>query len=241
MHVVGSGGELGGTGRGVRAVGGAAPRFALAEPEASRVGARLAAFGWRPVTQATDVSSFGAAAVARAEVLVVVCSERQLLSPAFQADVDRFAPRLPRVAIIAGAGPEAAAYAARLGWHGFISTDRATSAIARVIAAASRGQLSFPASATSALVRVLARVAPVGGFPAAALTPRQRQIVTLIAQGATDADIATVLRISRSTAHKHVQNARHRLGAKTRSQLVAASSELASSDGEQLVPAWRAS
>ena len=222
-------------------LGAAAPRFALTEPEASRVGTRLAALGWRPVTRATDLAAFDVGALGRAQVLVVACSEWQLLSPAFQADLERFAPRMPRVVVIAGAGPEAAAYAARLGWHGFISADRATSAIARVIVAASQGQLSFPASATSALVRALSRVAPVGGFPAAALTPRQRQIVTLIAQGATDADIATTLRISRSTAHKHVQNARHRLGAKTRSQLVAASREIAPSDAEQTLTTWRAS
>ena len=228
------GSELGGSDRNRRALGTVVPRFALAEPESSTVGARLAASGWPPETRATDLAAFEFQALARAEVLVVVCSERQLLTPAFQANLERFAPRLPRVAIVAGADPEAAAYAARLGWHGFISADRATSAIARVIVAASRGQLSFPATATSALVRALSRVAPVGGFPAAALTPRQRQIVTLIAQGATDADIATVLRISRSTAHKHVQNARRRLGAKTRSHLVATSRDLTAAEADRL-------
>jgi len=53
------------------------------------------------------------------------------------------------------------------------------------------------------------------------LTPRQQQIVDLIAQGATDREIAARLRISESTAHKHVQNALRRSKTKTRSQLVA--------------------
>jgi DNA-binding CsgD family transcriptional regulator len=65
--------------------------------------------------------------------------------------------------------------------------------------------------------------------------------VTLIAQGATDAEIATLLNISRSTAHKHVQNARRRLRAKTRGQLVAASRDQAEAASERLstLPALR--
>jgi non-specific serine/threonine protein kinase len=61
----------------------------------------------------------------------------------------------------------------------------------------------------------------LGVYSDGALTPRQEQIVELIAQGATDREIAGVLQISQSTAHKHVQNALRRLNAKTRSQLVA--------------------
>jgi non-specific serine/threonine protein kinase len=65
------------------------------------------------------------------------------------------------------------------------------------------------------------RAAMPGGAGVATLTPRQQEIVDLIAQGATDREIASRLRISQSTAHKHVQNALRRLGARTRSQLVA--------------------
>ncbi|MGH2500011.1 MAG: response regulator transcription factor, partial [Candidatus Limnocylindria bacterium] len=72
-------------------------------------------------------------------------------------------------------------------------------------------------------VRSLARFAPAGAADASAakLTPRQRQIVNLIAMGATDREIADLLHISRSTAHKHVQNALRRTHTKTRSQLAA--------------------
>jgi DNA-binding NarL/FixJ family response regulator len=117
-------------------------------------------------------------------------------------------------------------YAARLGWRGFVAAANATTVIARTIAAAGRGELAFPPSATTELARALANLAPVTAAGAAELTPRQRQIVTLIAQGATDSEIATTLRISESTARKHVQNARRRMRAKTRSQLVAASRDV---------------
>lgn len=202
-------------------------RFVLVEPATSRVGAKLAGLGWHPSATALDLSALDAHSLSATDVLVVVCAERTLLTPALQAEAQRVGRRIPRVAVIADAGPEAAAYAARLGWHGFVAAEASASTIARAIIAVSRGDLSFPASATRALVRALARVAPLDDYSAAALTPRQRQIVTLIAQGATDAEIAALLQISRSTAHKHVQNARRRLHAKTRSQLVAATRGLA--------------
>jgi DNA-binding NarL/FixJ family response regulator len=209
-------------------MGRSAPRFALAEPAGSRVGAKLAGLGWHPSAAATDLAGLDARALGATDVLVVVCAERTLLTPAFQTEARRVARRLPRIAVIARARPEAAAYAARLGWHGFLGADASPASIARAMVAVARGELSFPVSATRALVRALARVAPLDDFAAAALTPRQRQIVTLIAQGATDAEIALLLNISQSTAHKHVQNARRRLHAKTRSQLVAACRNLAS-------------
>ena len=199
-----------------------APRFLLIEDSVSSVGARLAQLGWNPETRAESIGAIDAAAVSRADVMVVVCTERSLLTPTFQADAVRVARGTPRVAVIGEAGPDAAAYAARLGWHGFVSRDSPDAVLIATIAAAALGELSFPASTTSSLVRALARIAPVTNVATSVLTPRQRQIVTLISQGATDVEISSVLGISRSTAHKHVQNARRRMRAKTRSQLVAA-------------------
>ena len=210
-----------------RSQGRDALRFVLAEPADSRVGARLAGFGCQPVLSAPELSGLDARALIGADVLVVVCAERTLLTPAFQAETERIARRTPRIAVVADAGPDTAAYAARLGWQGFVPADASGSALARAMLLVSRGELAFPVSAIRALVRALAQAAPLDDCSAEALTPRQRQIVTLIAQGATDAEIAVLLQISRSTAHKHVQNARRRLNAKTRSQLVAASRDMA--------------
>jgi DNA-binding NarL/FixJ family response regulator len=199
-----------------------APRFLLIEDAESRIGSRLKGLGWIPEIRTETIGAIDVTAISHADVMVVVCTERSLLTPAFQADAVRVARGMPRVAVIRKAGPEAAAYAARLGWHGFASTDSTDAVLLGTITAAALGELSFPASTTSSLVRALARMAPVTNIDASVLTPRQRQIVTLISQGATDVEISSVLGISRSTAHKHVQNARRRMRAKTRSQLVAA-------------------
>jgi DNA-binding NarL/FixJ family response regulator len=221
---------------------GAAPRFALVEPAGARIAMRLAGFGLCAVASATDLGRLTTQGAA-AEVIVVVCTERLLLSPGFQRDAEQAARSTPRVAVVMNPGPEAAAYAARLGWQGFVPAGSPTPTIVRTMAAAARGELAFPQNATTALVRALARVAPVNALrTVASLTPRQHQIVALIAEGATDAEIATQLRISTSTAHKHVQNARRRLQAKTRGQLVAATRDLEpGSHRLAAVPAWRPS
>lgn len=55
----------------------------------------------------------------------------------------------------------------------------------------------------------------------AGLSDRERQAVALVAEGCSDAEIAVVMGISKATAHFHVENARKRLGARTRAQTVA--------------------
>lgn len=54
-----------------------------------------------------------------------------------------------------------------------------------------------------------------------ALTQRERQVVSLIAQGRESPEIAEQLSISPATVRAHVRNAMEKLGARTRAQLVA--------------------
>jgi PAS domain S-box-containing protein len=57
--------------------------------------------------------------------------------------------------------------------------------------------------------------------PQPALTPRQRDVLTLVAHGLTTAEMARHLGMSAETAKKHCQNAMEKLGAGTRAQAVA--------------------
>jgi DNA-binding CsgD family transcriptional regulator len=52
-------------------------------------------------------------------------------------------------------------------------------------------------------------------------TPRERQILALLAGGATDVQIASRLELSPATVQTHVRNAKAKLGARTRTQAVA--------------------
>jgi len=57
--------------------------------------------------------------------------------------------------------------------------------------------------------------------PPQALTPRQREIVQLVALGASGPEIADELHISHETVRTHVRNAMDKLGARSRAHLVA--------------------
>jgi DNA-binding NarL/FixJ family response regulator len=67
-----------------------------------------------------------------------------------------------------------------------------------------------------------ARAAPTPAVPCdELLTRRQLEVVQLVSQGLTDAQIATCLVLSRHTVHRHLQNAYARLGCTSRAAAVA--------------------
>ncbi|MEO6197520.1 MAG: helix-turn-helix transcriptional regulator [Dehalococcoidia bacterium] len=57
------------------------------------------------------------------------------------------------------------------------------------------------------------------------LTPRQMEVLRLMAEGLTNAQIAPRLGLSPNTARIHVENVRQRLGARTRAGAVARARE----------------
>jgi DNA-binding NarL/FixJ family response regulator len=112
------------------------------------------------------------------------------------------------------------------------STDLATLAAARAAGADGvAAKTGSPANFVAA-VRAVARGdsytdpdLPSGEPPAEGdqprLTPREREIVALLAQGLSGEDIALELFLSPATVRTHLRNAMERTGAKTRPQLVA--------------------
>ena len=57
--------------------------------------------------------------------------------------------------------------------------------------------------------------------PSRRLSPRQRQIVKLAADGRTSKEIASILQVAKGTVENHMARAIDRLGAKTRCEAVA--------------------
>jgi DNA-binding CsgD family transcriptional regulator len=53
------------------------------------------------------------------------------------------------------------------------------------------------------------------------LTPREREILELVAEGRTNADVAKLLWLSPGTVRKHLENAYEKLGVHTRTAAVA--------------------
>lgn len=158
------------------------------------------------------------------DLVVVGCNEALLNNPSFERTVARVAQYTRLIGVAPSPDPDVAARAARIGFHGFVAREVTPEAFERAIAAVLNGEMAFPRTAMSAVIRLIRRA--YMKLPKAEqdveLTPRQRQIVDLLAQGANDREIADALRISPSTVHKHVQNALKRTKTKTRSHLAAA-------------------
>lgn len=119
--------------------------------------------------------------------------------------------------------------ALRAGASGFLLKDSDPQVLLDAIRTVSTGaSLLSP----TALARLIARAGP-GGVPGAAgaadavgaLTPRQRQVLTLIARGYSNQEIEQVLSITRATCRTHITALRSRLGARDRAQLVIAAYE----------------
>jgi DNA-binding CsgD family transcriptional regulator len=60
------------------------------------------------------------------------------------------------------------------------------------------------------------------GETAALLTPREREVIALVADGGTNGEVAHALRISAETVRKHLENAYEKLGVHTRTAAVRA-------------------
>jgi DNA-binding NarL/FixJ family response regulator len=89
----------------------------------------------------------------------------------------------------------------------------------------SRGAWGYRDAALRLLRRLGDRPRPTAGTPArdvplAVLTPRERQVAALVADGQTNAQIAARLHLSESTVEKHVSRALRKLGLSTRAGLI---------------------
>lgn len=155
------------------------------------------------------------------DVVLLGTQRSDVLRPAWQQAV-RATARVSPVLAVADAGDVAqvALAAPPIGLRGCVDRAVPPDAMRRSLEAVARGETAFPHAAMSSLLQ--ARAGTDGApWKRGRLTPRQQEIVDLIAQGATDREIAIALHITESTAHKHVQNALRRMGARTRSHLVA--------------------
>jgi DNA-binding NarL/FixJ family response regulator len=113
--------------------------------------------------------------------------------------------------------------ALRVGASGFLTKDTKPADLLRAIRLVAGGDALLSPSVTRRVVREFA-VRPsrtIRPHPQlATLTDRERETVTLVAEGLTNDEIATRLHISPATARTHVSRAMVKLGARDRAQLV---------------------
>lgn len=99
------------------------------------------------------------------DVVIAGASPKLLASARFRARLAHLANAKPLVLVVAGAIAEVAATAARLGALALLPRDAEPQLLAKAVAAARRGETSYPPAALEALVRAFPlpdRAAPAG-------------------------------------------------------------------------------
>jgi DNA-binding NarL/FixJ family response regulator len=127
--------------------------------------------------------------------------------------------RHPDVAVVAltgfvGQDKIQAALAAGAG--GYVLKDADAGEVASAIRAAHRGEMHISAAAVRELARGLQRPRP--GPSREPLTDREREVLALVAKGASNKEIGQALSISERTARTHVSNILTKVGLHSRTQ-----------------------
>jgi DNA-binding CsgD family transcriptional regulator len=129
---------------------------------------------------------------------------------------------VPVVVVATRPQPGDAARALAAGAFGYLDLQMPATALHRALMGALRGEPAYSRSALGEFIRMRApRTFAHEGM--GALTPRQREVLALIALGAADKEIALKLCIATGTAQKHVTNLLRKLGVPNRAAAVAAS------------------
>jgi DNA-binding NarL/FixJ family response regulator len=113
--------------------------------------------------------------------------------------------------------------ALRMGASGFLLKDTPPGQLLQAITTVADGGALLAPTATRALIREFVERGPRRTVPhpqLGQLTDREREVVSLAAEGLTNAEIAERLVISPATARTHVSRAMIKLGARDRAQLV---------------------
>jgi DNA-binding NarL/FixJ family response regulator len=117
-------------------------------------------------------------------------------------------------------------YAAiRAGANGFLLKDVQPADLAAAIRVVAAGNALFAPTATRRLLERFAAVptgTPTGGRSLDDLTEREREILRLIANGLSNAELATHLHLSETTVKTHVSSMLRKLGVRDRVQAVIA-------------------
>jgi DNA-binding NarL/FixJ family response regulator len=123
-------------------------------------------------------------------------------------------PQVEVVALTSFSEAERVHIALEAGAAGYLLKDAEADQVGAAVRAAKRGQVHLDPSVARTLTRSL--IAPQR--TATGLTPREREILVLVAQGKSNRDIAEGLLISERTARTHVSNVLSKLGLTSRTQ-----------------------
>ena len=112
-----------------------------------------------------------------------------------------------------------------VGVSGFIMKDATLDDLVRTIRSVAEGAHVLPPQMTGSLFSQIARDAVAKGRPevleSVRMTPREREVINLIAEGLSNKEIASTLHIATHTVKSHVRNIMEKLTLHTRLQIAA--------------------
>ncbi|MGH7912928.1 MAG: response regulator transcription factor [Candidatus Dormibacteraceae bacterium] len=115
--------------------------------------------------------------------------------------------------------------AIQAGARGYLTKDAGAREIQEAIAKVEAGETQLESRVQSRLLEALAAGVPGGGAapgpPPDDLTPREREVLRLIAQGLSNQEIAAGLFVSEATVKTHINNLFSKLDVRDRAQAVA--------------------
>jgi DNA-binding NarL/FixJ family response regulator len=115
--------------------------------------------------------------------------------------------------------------AMRSGAVGWVRKDESLERLREVIYAVANGEMCMPPGQTGEVLRLLLHDADPdegdNGCALAALTPREREVLTCLAEGTGRRDMAAHLRMSPNTVRTHLQNLMGKLGVHSALEAVA--------------------
>lgn len=137
--------------------------------------------------------------------------------------IGRHPAQVPVVAIGLDGSEDHVVACAEAGVAGYLPKQGTFTDLLSVMERVRRGETHCPAEMAATLVRHVANLASRGqpGAAAASLTPRERQVLALIAQGLSNKEISRRLHIEVRTVKNHVHNVLHKLQVRRRGEAAA--------------------
>jgi two-component system, NarL family, response regulator YdfI len=198
--------------------------FLIADSPAARTDwrARLKAYGVNVVGEASAVESVGVqASDSRAEVLLIDAADGNAASAVIEtlAEAD-LASEIPTVVLVDEPGASEVAQALRAGVRALLPREAPAEQIAAALNAATLGLVTLLPEEIAAVAQVSSAARPDLSELTDTLTPREREVLQMLAAGLANKEIATRLNISDHTAKFHVAAILGKLGAATRTEAV---------------------
>lgn len=128
-------------------------------------------------------------------------------------------PRTRVVMVTSMSADETILESVQAGADGYLTKDRAMDDVIAAVQAAHAGEMLLPPEVLGGMVR---RLADDHADPplAAALTPRELEVLRHLARGTSTRGVADAMRVSPETVRTHVQAVRRKLGAQSKLQAV---------------------